>query len=270
MSPLPLLGTRIAVTRARFQSEALVRPLEDLGATVVEVPTIEVRNPDSWAALDGALARLSEYDFLLLTSVNGVEKLLERLTAAALGPAALSTLEVGAIGPATADALRSAGIHVHFVPRSYRAEGLLEALEGRDTRGKRFLIPRAKVARDVVPRVLAERGAHVEVVEAYQTALPDLDRNALRTALSPGPDLVTFTSSSTALNFARLLEEEGERAVIPPGEIRAASIGPITSETARSLGFQVVLEAAEYTIPGLVAAIRDYFAGMPVRRGGSV
>jgi len=265
MSPLPLAGRRIAVTRARAQNEALVRPLEDLGATVFEVPTIEVCDPNSWAALDDALMRLSEFDFLLVTSVNGVEKLLRRLKAAALEPAALSDLEVGAIGPATADALRSAGIDVDFVPGSYRAEGLLEALEGRDVRGKRFLIPRAKVARDVVPRVLAERGAHVEVVEAYQTALPDLDRNELRAALSPAPDLVTFTSSSTALNFARLLEQDGERALIPPRAVRAASIGPITSETARSLGFEVVLEAAEYTIPGLVAAIRGYFAGMPAR-----
>jgi len=270
MSLLALAGRRIAVTRAHSQSEALVRPLEDLGAAVVEIPTIEVRNPDSWADLDDALRRLSEFDFLLLTSVNGVEKLLERLTAAALGPGALSGLEVGAIGPATADALRSAGIDVDFVPKSYRAEGLLEALEGRDIRGKRFLIPRAKVARDVVPRVLAERGAHVEVVEAYRTEVPDMDRNKLRAALSPAPDLVTFTSSSTAVNFARLLEQDGERALIPPGDVRAASIGPITSETARSLGFQVILEAAEYTIPGLVAAIREYFVGMPVRRGGSV
>jgi uroporphyrinogen III methyltransferase / synthase len=265
MSPLPLSGRRVAVTRARAQSEALVRPLEILGATVVEIPTIEVRNPDSWAALDGALARLSEFDFLVLTSVNGVEKLLERLTSAAIDATGLRSLEVGAIGPATASALRSAGIKVDFVPKSYRAEGLLEALEGRDIRGKRFLIPRAKVARDVVPRVLAERGAHVEVVEAYQTAMPEADRNALRTMLSPAPDLVTFTSSSTALNFAGLLQEDGEHALIPPGEVRAASIGPITSETARSLGFQVVLEAAEYTIPGLIAAIRDYFAAESVR-----
>jgi uroporphyrinogen III methyltransferase/synthase len=259
MSSLPLEGRRVAITRARAQSEALVQPLERLGATVMAIPTIEVRNPDLWAALDSALARLDEFDFLVLTSTNGVQKLLERLRAAGREPAELAHLEVGAIGPATADALRSAGIRVDFVPRDYRAEGLLDALEGRDVREKRFLIPRAKVARDVVPRVLAERGAKVEVVEAYQTVLPAVDPDVLRAALSPAPDLVTFTSSSTALNFARLLEQNGERFLIP-GEVRAASIGPITSETARSLGFQVVLEAAEYTVPALVAAIRDYLS----------
>lgn len=261
MSTLPLAGKRIAVTRARAQSEALAAPLEALGAQVIAIPTIEVRDPDSWSALDNALARLGEFDFLVLTSVNGVQKLLERLTIAGRTTASLGHLEVGAIGPATAAELRAAGIRVDFVPQSYRAEGLLHALTERDLAGKRFLIPRAKVARDVVPRVLGERRAHVEVVEAYQTALPLLDREALQKLLNPLPDLVTFTSSSTATNFARLLEDETKHGLMSPAEIRAASIGPITSETARSLGFQVVLEAEEYTIPGLIAAIRHYFAG---------
>jgi uroporphyrinogen III methyltransferase/synthase len=266
MSPLPLAGKRIAVTRARAQSEALAQPLEALGATVLEVPTIEIRDPDSWQALDSAVAHLDEFDFLILTSVNGVQKLLERLTAAGRSASAVTHLEVGAIGPATAAELQKAGIRVDFVPGSYRAEGLLDALAGRDLSGKRFLIPRARVARDIVPRVLGERGAHVEVVEAYQTALPALDWNALRKRLTPPPDLVTFTSSSTALNFARLLEAPGERDLLRASAVRAACIGPITSETARTLGFEVVVEAAEYTVPGLIAAIREYF---PVARTGS-
>lgn len=261
MPPLPLAGIRIAVTRARPQSDALAEPLEGLGARVIPIPTIEVRNPDSWSALDHALARLSEFDFLVLTSVNGVQKLLERLAAAGRATTELKHLEVGAIGPATAAELRAASIRVDFVPKRYRAEGLLEALEGRDLAGKRFLIPRAKVARDVVPRVLSGRGAHVEVVEAYQTGIPALDRSELKALLEPAPDLVTFTSSSTAANFARLLEDCREPGLLSPGQVRAASIGPITSETARSLGFEVVVEATEYTIPGLVASIRDYFAG---------
>jgi len=260
MPSLPLAGIRIAVTRARAQSDALTQPLEALGAQVISIPTIEVRGPDSWSTLDNAIARLPEFDFLVLTSVNGVQKLLERLAVAGRGAAELEHVEVGAIGPATAAELEAAGIRVNFVPKSYRAEGLLDALEKRDLAGKRFLIPRAKVARDVVPRVLAERGAHVEVVEAYQTGLPSLDRDGLRALLDPVPDLVTFTSSSTAFNFARLVEDRAEPGAVSPADIRAASIGPITSETARSLGFHVVVEAAEYTIPGLVAAIRRYFA----------
>lgn len=269
MQSLPLTGIRIAVTRARAQSEALAGPLEALGAQVIALPTIEVRDPDSWSALDNAITRLGEFDFLVLTSVNGVQKLLERMAIAGRSAGHLKRLEVGAIGPATAEELRKAGVRVDFVPRSYRAEGLLEALAERDLTGKRFLIPRAKVARDVVPRVLAERGAHVEVVEAYQTAPPPLDRDALRSLLDPAPHLVTFTSSSTALNFARLLEDATEHGLMSPSDVRAASIGPITSETARSLGFEVVVEADEYTIPGLIAAIRGHFANRQAQIGNS-
>jgi len=260
MPSLPLAGIRIAVTRARAQSDALTQPLEALGAQVISIPTIEVRDPDSWSALDNALAGLRQFDFLVVTSANGVQKLLERMAVVGRSAADLEHLEVGAIGPATAAELRAAGVRVDFVPKRYRAEGLLDALEGRDLAGKRFLIPRAKVARDVVPRVLAERGAQVDVVEAYQTGLPSLNREALRTLLDPAPDLVTFTSSSTALNLARLLEDREDAGWTSPADIRGASIGPITSETARSLGFQVIVEAAQYTVPGLVAAIRDYFA----------
>jgi uroporphyrinogen III methyltransferase / synthase len=259
MVSLPLLGKRIAVTRARAQSEGLLQALTSLGATVVEIPTIEVRNPDSWITFDEALRRLPSFDFLILTSVNGVQKLLERLAANRQRVTDLAHLEVGAIGPATAAELRAAGIRVDFVPGSYRAEGLIEALSERDITGKRFLIPRARIARDVVPRALSERGAHVEVVEAYHTVLPTFDREALRAKLHPPPDLVTFTSSSTAVNFARLLEEHGRGGLMLPAEVRAASIGPITSDTARSLGFQVVLEAQEYTVPALIASIRRYF-----------
>ncbi len=269
----PLSGKRIVITRTRAQSEPLAGPLEALGATVISVPTIEIRDPDSWATLDNALSRLSEFDYLLMTSVNGVEKLLERLTATGRTVADLEPLQVGAIGPATAAVLQAAGIRVDLLPTSYRAEGLLEALRGLDVTGKSFLIPRAKVARDVVPRVLTDRGAHVEVVEAYQTVLPSFESGvesaALRNALDPPPDLVTFTSSSTALNFARLLESGTAETLLEPGNVRAACIGPITSDTARSLGFHVALEAAEYTIPGLLAAIRDYFindAGNDKRR----
>ncbi|HEY6293058.1 MAG TPA: uroporphyrinogen-III synthase [Terriglobia bacterium] len=259
MSARPLAGKRIAITRARAQSSALRQPLEDLGAEVVEIPTIEIRDPESWAPLDQALGRLAEFHFLILTSVNGVRRLLERLPACERTPLDLARLEVGAIGPATAAELAQAGVRVDFVPKAYRAEGLIESLSGRDLRGKSFLIPRAKVARDLVPRVLTERGAWVEVVEAYQTVLPALTAGALDHLLTPPPDLVTFTSSSTAANFARLLEEQG---TMSPSAVKAASIGPVTSETARQLGFEVVLEASESTIPGLAAAIRDYFIGV--------
>ena len=252
MTAQPLAGKRIVITRSRPQSSALREPLEQLGAEVIEIPTIEIRNPDSWAPLDGAIARIEEFDFLILTSVNGVEKLLERLKACGCETSALTGLEVGAIGPATAAALERAGVQVDFVAREYRAEGLVEALEGRDLVGKAFLIPRAKIARDLVPRVLAERGAHVEVVEAYHTILPTLPVEVVDRLRDRPPDLVTFTSSSTATNFARLIEEHN---LMAQASVKAASIGPVTSETARRLGFDVIVEAARSTIPGLVDAI---------------
>ena len=265
MSAGPLAGKRIAITRARAQTSALRQPLENLGAEVVEIPTIEIRDPDSWEPLDQALGRLPEFDFLILTSVNGVQKLVERLGACGKIPSDLARLEVGAIGPATAAELTRAGIRVDFVPKAYRAEGLLESLDGRDVRNKSFLIPRARVARDLVPRALSERGAHVEVVEAYQTVLPALPAGALEHLLSPAPHLVTFTSSSTASNFARLLEEQP---LMAPGAVKAASIGPVTSETARQAGFEVVVEAEESTIPGLVTAIEIYFVAPLVDHAG--
>jgi uroporphyrinogen III methyltransferase / synthase len=253
----PLAGNRIAITRALSQSGALREPLEALGADVVEVPTIEIHDPPTWVPLDDALHRLDQFDFLILTSVNGVEKLVRRLAVCGLNGDDLAELEVGAIGPATAAGLERHGVRVDFVPKAYRAEGIIESLEGRDLTGRRFLIPRARVARDLVPRVLAGRGALVEVVEAYYTVLPRLAPGTLERLLTPPPDLVTFTSSSTATNFTRLLEA---RRISGPQAFRAASIGPITTQTARDLGFNVVLEAAEFTIPGLVAAIVDYFS----------
>jgi uroporphyrinogen III methyltransferase/synthase len=253
-----LAGKRVVITRARPQSGALRQPLEALGAEVIEIPTIEIRDPDSWEPFDRALGRLDEFDFLIVTSGNGARKLLERLEAGGWKPSALAHLEVGAIGPATAAELERAGVRVDFVPKTYRAEGLLESLDERDLGGKAFLIPRAKVARDLVPRVLAERGARVEVVEAYRTALPVLPAEMLEHLRTP-PDLVVFTSSSTASNFAVLIDEHR---LMPHAAIRAASIGPITSETARTLGFDVVLEATESTVPGLVNAIREYFEAL--------
>jgi uroporphyrinogen III methyltransferase / synthase len=262
MTTGPLSGRRIAITRAREQSSALRRPLEELGASVVEIPTIEIRDPDSWQPLDSALACLGQFDFLILTSVNGVRKLMERLKACGRTAAELAPLQVGAIGPATAAELARYGVRVDFVPSAYRAEGLLEALDGCDLYGKAFLIPRAKVARDLVPRALREGGARVEVVEAYQTALPGLSADQLTLLLTPPPELVTFTSSSTATNFARLLRDRQPRSATA---LMAASIGPVTSETARQLGFEVVLEAQESTIAGLVSAIAEYFAGPKCR-----
>ena len=250
---LPLFGKRIAITRTREQAGALRDELVALGAEVVEIPTIEIRPPASWEPLDDAIRRLPEFDYLLATSANGVRNFLARLEACGRDVRDLKGLTIGAIGPATAAEFAKSGIRVDLMPREYRAEGLLEALKECDLQGKAFLIPRAKVARDVVPRSLQEKGARVEVVEAYETVVPRLAPEELARLLTPPPAMITFTSSSTASNFVRLVGEEQIAEVLRG--VAIASIGPITSQTVRKLGLSVAIEASESTIPGLMRAI---------------
>ena len=255
---LPLAGKRIVVTRRREQSRELREALVALGAEVVEIPTLEIRTPATWEPLDQAIRRITEFDYLLLTSVNGVLSFLARLRACGGDVRNLAGLQVGAIGPATAAALAQAGVRVDFVPKEYRAEGLLESLSNHDVQDKTFLIPRAKVARDLVPRVLKERGAGVEVVEAYETVAPSLPPGEIDRLLKPRPHAITFTSPSTVSNLAKLMGEERMPEAL--AGIALASIGPVTSDTVQKLGLDVSIEAKESTIPGLVDAIREYFA----------
>jgi uroporphyrinogen III methyltransferase / synthase len=255
---LPLARKRIVVTRAREQAGVLVAALEELGAETVMIPTLEFRDPESWQPLDDAIRGIEKFDYLLVTSVNGVRSFMGRLAAVGRDARDLKGVAIGAIGPATAAELARSGVKADFVPHEYRAEGLLESLESRDLKGKRFLIPRAKVARDLVPRTLVERGARVEVVEAYQTAAPRIPAAELRAMLTPAPDAITFTSSSTAAHFAQMLGEAPIGAML--SGVMIASIGPVTSETLRKLGLKVDIEAPESTIPGLVQALAAHFS----------
>ena len=255
-----LYGKRIAVTRTREQAGVLRDQLTAMGAEVIEIATIEIRDPASWEPLDWAIRRLEYFDYVLLTSANGVRRFLRRLKACGRDVGDLKGVIIGAIGPATAAELSKSGPKADVVPREYTAEGLLEALGDRDLRGRAFLIPRAKVARDVLPRVLTEKGARVEVVEAYETIVPRFAPGELQRLLSPAPDLITFTSSSTASNFGKLA---GQHKV--PDLLRGvaiASIGPITSKTVATLGLVVTIEAKESTIPALVRAIEGYFGNL--------
>ena len=162
---------RILVGRARHQASALSAGLRDLGAEVLEIPFIEIRKPRSYKALDGALKNLSEYDWLILTSVNGVEAVWERLRKLRLGGKPMRHLKIAAIGPATRQAIEQHGVKVNVVPREYVAESVVASLR-RKVKGKRVLLARAKVARDVIPRELRKLGARVDVVEAYETVIP--------------------------------------------------------------------------------------------------
>jgi uroporphyrinogen-III synthase len=252
----------VLVGRARHQASALSAGLRDLGAEVLEIPFIEIRKPRSYRALDTALRNLSEYDWLILTSVNGVDALWERLRRVRMGAKAMRHLKIAAIGPATRQAIEQRGAKVNVVPQEYVAESVVASLQ-RKVKGKRVLLARAKVARDVIPRELRKLGARVDVVEAYETVIPQSSRQRLRAVLKSQerqPDWITFTSSSTVRNFLELLggkrEQRRPRHVGREDKrVRLASIGPVTSSALREFGFPVDVEAAEYTIPGLIKAI---------------
>jgi uroporphyrinogen-III synthase len=285
-----LRGVRVLVGRARRQAGLLSSELRKLGATTIEIPFIEIRKPRSFRPLDAALKNLETYDWLILTSVNGVEAMWERMgrlhlemTAScrqAAGKhhdregheftrvaksanmnvalaAAGRRLRIAAIGPATKKAIEERGAKVDVVPQEYVAESVVRSLK-RKVEGKRVLLVRAKVARDVIPRELRKAGAHVDVVEAYETVVPQSSRRRLQATLNNAkrrPHVVTFTSSSTVRNFVELLGTRSARPQKLVG-IRMASIGPVTSSTLRELGLRVDIAAKEFTIPGLVTAIQ--------------
>lgn len=255
-SKLPLAGVRIVVGRARHQASALSSGLRELGATVLEIPFIEIDRPRSYKPLDSALKNLDLYNWLILTSVNGVDAVWERLHKLGLSNKELKHLKVAAIGPATRKAMEKRGIKVNVVPEEYVAESVVESLRDQ-VAGKRVLLARARVARDVIPRELRNLGARVDVVEAYETVIPQSSRSRLRGLLNNPkrrPQVITFTSSSTVRNFVALLGKNVRRGH-PLVGIRLASIGPITSSTLRELGLQVSIEAKKYTIPGLISAL---------------
>ena len=247
---LPLFGKRIVVTRARGQAEALTERLRGLGAEVMELPTIEIRPAADYGPLDRAIASLSCYDWLLFTSVNGVRFFLERLDRSGSDLRSLRA-KICAIGPATRAAVEALHLKVDLMGKEYVAESLLEAFAAQDLRGKRLLLPRAAVARDVLPVELTRRGAEVDVVEAYRTMVPGETAVQAHNLFSKArkPDCVTFTSSSTLRNFVSTAGADVLKGV------RVASIGPVTSQTAKELGLDIAAEAQPFTMDGLVAAV---------------
>ncbi|MGA9566953.1 MAG: uroporphyrinogen-III synthase [Candidatus Korobacteraceae bacterium] len=262
-SQKPLSGCRVLVSRAKKQAGALSSTLKELGCQVIEIPFIEIRKPSSFAALDIVLHNLVNYDWLILTSVNGVEALFERMANFKLGKSALRHLKIAAIGPATKKAIEKHGLTVTVTPKEYVAESVVASLHKR-VKGKRVLLVRAKVARDVIPRELGKAGAIVDVIEAYETVAPKSSERRLRALLASQrkPLAITFTSSSTVKNFVSLLGLRSARAALKKSAttrgIHSASIGPVTSATLREFGLPVDIEAKTFDIPGLVAAILAY------------
>ena len=255
----PLLGKTVVVTRARAQASDLVDQLSSMGAECLECPTIKIVPPEDWSPLDRAIDDLQAYDWLVFTSVNGVSFFFERLYEKGRDVRALKDLRTAAIGPATAKRLRDFGLNSDIVPETYRAESIIEAFAEEPLDGKRILLPRAKEARPILPVELRKMGALVDEIAVYRTEQDRQNVDVLISRLEEGSiDVITFTSSSTVRNFKALLPGERFEELIK--DVTIASIGPITADTARELGFKVDISAEEYTIPGLCEAILKHLS----------
>lgn len=254
---MPLWGKKILVTRAREQASELAQSLRRLGAQAVEFPTISVGPPSDWRELDEAISCLGEYDWLILTSPNGVRFFLDRLFQSGKDCRALGHVLIAAMGTGTARALEQRGLRTDLIPEEFRAEALAQALCGQAAEGKRFLLARAEQARDVLPETLRRLGGRVKVVSAYKTLVcRDMDSRAGQLLRERKLDAVTFTSSSTVTNLAHLL---GDKLSELMAGVTVACIGPITAGTARKLGLTPHIVASRYTIEGLVEALAAHF-----------
>lgn len=246
-----LRGKKILVTRAQKQAADLCNALAAEGAQPIPFATIEISPLKDFSQLDAALQAMAsgQYAWVIFTSVNGVEACQERLRPNGLGVSAFSAAKIAAIGPATASALYELGAHVDFIPAEYVAERILDGLG--DVAGKRILLPRAELARAALNEALLASGALVDEVPVYHTVQPLPDPAGLL-ALQNGVDVITFTSSSTVRNFVALAGTQ-------TGTAKIACIGPITAQTAQELGLHVDIVAKEYTIPGLLDALKEFF-----------
>ncbi|MCP4365875.1 MAG: uroporphyrinogen-III C-methyltransferase [Planctomycetes bacterium] len=253
----PLYGRTVVVTRARDQASDFARELEELGATVIEFPTIKITEPTDISPLDEALKNLGSFHWIVFTSVNGVDAFFRRLSHLGMDARELKGVKICAIGPATTDEVGRYMLKVDCQPSNYVAEAVLKELKKKeDLRGKRIMLPRADIARSFLPEELKKLGAEPVDITAYRTVLADIGDEKLIDRLTVGEvDVVTFTSSSTVRNFVQLIGKENLAKL--NGKLRFVSIGPITTGTAKELGVNISLEAKEYTIPGLVKAIEE-------------
>ncbi len=260
----PLEGRSVIVTRTREQADALVEPLEALGAEVLALPVIAIVEPEDWGQVDIAIAHLSDYDWVVLTSTNGVDRFLARVLEHGLDPAerlASSGAKVAVVGSATAARLQDAGVRVDLVPSEFRGEGLADAFREHGVGpGCRILIPRALEAREVLPETLREIGCEVDVVPVYRTMPADPDHAVLDRIRTGDIDVVTFTSGSTVRNFIELLDRVGLDAARRMERLVVASIGPVTTAALRKRGFEPDVEAQEPTMPALAAALGAHFS----------
>ncbi|MEJ2598894.1 MAG: uroporphyrinogen-III synthase [Anaerolineales bacterium] len=252
-----LTGKRIVVTRPLAQADGFAKQLQALGASTIAFPVIEIGQVEDTTSLDRALAKLSCYEWMVMTSVNGVEKVWERLDQLGLEDGFPESVHIAAIGPKTAEALRAHGINPDFVPEEYVAEAIVPGMG--DLRDQWVLLPRADIARPALAQTILECGGIAHEIAAYRTLPNRPDARAIQ-SLMAGVDLLTFTSSSTVRNFDRIVRDAGFDPLNLPGEPLVACIGPITAQTAEAQGFPVAIVATEYTTKGLCHAISRYFS----------
>jgi len=258
----PLFGKRVLVTRSREQASALSEAIEALGGEPLEFPTIRVVPPDDFSPMDRAIEEIENFNWIIFTSVNGVHSFFRRLLGHQKDIRRLHSAQLCAIGPKTKGMLESYGLLVDYVPGEYRAEQIVEGLKDRMKAGERVLLPRADIARKVLPDALQQMGAMVTEVPAYKTVMAEGDVAPVRDMLQNGEiQVITFTSSSTVRNFVKMLATPDLNALLQG--VTVACIGPVTADTARELGVKVNIIAKEYTINGLVQAILEHFYEKP-------
>jgi uroporphyrinogen III methyltransferase/synthase len=261
----PLFGRKVLVTRSREQASFFSELLIEQGAEPVECATIQVVPTDDWSQLDRAIRHLKKYEWVIFTSVNGVRFFLERLRSLGEDLRVLKGINLCTIGPATAAELQRVGITPDFMPAEYRAEAVVKGLGIKKLKGSHILLPRAKVAREILPVELKRLGAKIDVIPVYQTVRPDGDLNRIESYLNVGEiDVATFTSSSTVKNFVDMLGHKEVPSLLK--NVAVACIGPITAKTAKAYGIQTKIMPKAYTIPALTDAIVDYFKDRPLKR----
>jgi uroporphyrinogen III methyltransferase/synthase len=254
----PLFGKRIVVTRSRNQASVFAEMLIDQGATTIEFPTIDVVPPTSWAELDDALNAIETYQWIIFTSANAIKYFMERLRSLGKDLRILKGVQICVIGPKTAEALEQYGLRADLIPAEFKAEGVLAALGGAEVKGRKFLIPRAKLAREIIPDKLRELGAVVTVAVAYENVKPIADAARVKKLFEEKKiAAVTFTSSSTVHNFVEILGLKEYKTLMQGAVV--ACIGPITAKTAEEYGMKTEIMPKEYTIPAFVEAMVEYY-----------
>jgi uroporphyrinogen III methyltransferase/synthase len=254
----PLFGKRVVVTRSRGQASIFAEMLIDRGATTIEFPTIDVVPPASWAELDNAIDTIESYQWVIFTSANAVRFFFERLRSRGKDIRLLKGVSICAVGPKTAESIEQYGLRADLIPSEFKAEGVLAALGGVSVKGWKFLIPRAKVAREIIPDKLRELGAEVTVATAYENVKPTSDVERVRKLFQEKKiAAVTFTSSSTVHNFVEILGQKEYKSLLDG--VTVACIGPVTAKTAEEYGMKIDIMPKEYTLPAFVDAMVEFF-----------